>query len=527
VLRWDGERSPGFKLFLAIVVGLVLTIPLFSIWLLVYDRQSQSQEATASITAGWGATQVISGPVLVIPYRATATETVVQNGQSVTRSNQVIRELTLAPEAADVVTDVRPQVRKRSIYEAVVYDARNSGKARFAFPADLARAGVDPSQMDLTRAELRFSVSDPRGLGANPRVIADGQPLRLQPGAGSGGGRGFFAWIDATTLPSKPLSVDFAYDLRGNESLSLAPQAGDTRWVVHSSWPSPSFAGDFLPGQRAVRASGFDASYRIGNLALGRSLVSTSDAGAATPSDGPPTRSTDASAVPSAGAFQIAQISLIQPVDLYSQVNRATKYGFLFIGFTFLALLMFDVIGGVRVSAVEYLLMGAALILFFVLLLARLCTRVRGDRRPQYGLFGRGARQLATRRLHRRPPRRPLRRALHPAQPRSLFAADRRTAALRRAGRRDVRDAADRLGSATGEAVRGVTPGDFAANRLEWPTDQRRPSASSRHPRWTRGTPSMSRRSRRPRARPTSWRSRIRTSCSAKTFGRCGSSSSC
>src|SRR5256885_1350771 len=67
---------------------------------------------------------------------------------------------------------------------------------------------------------------------------------------------------------------------------------------------------------------------------------------------------------------QTAQISLIQPVDPYSQVNRATKYGFLFIGFTFLALLMFDVIGGVRVSAVEYLLMGAALVLFFVLLLA-------------------------------------------------------------------------------------------------------------------------------------------------------------
>ncbi|HYI42257.1 MAG TPA: inner membrane CreD family protein, partial [Sphingomicrobium sp.] len=70
------------------------------------------------------------------------------------------------------------------------------------------------------------------------------------------------------------------------------------------------------------------------------------------------------------GAVQSAQISLIQPVDLYSRVNRSAKYGFLFIGFTFLALLMFDVIGGVRVSAVEYLLMGAALVLFFVLLLA-------------------------------------------------------------------------------------------------------------------------------------------------------------
>ncbi len=31
---------------------------------------------------------------------------------------------------------------------------------------------------------------------------------------------------------------------------------------------------------------------------------------------------------------------------------------------------MFDIIGGVRVSGVEYLLMGAAIVLFFVLLLA-------------------------------------------------------------------------------------------------------------------------------------------------------------
>ena len=54
--------------------------------------------------------------------------------------------------------------------------------------------------MELDRAELRFGLSDPRGLGANPRVAADGQPLRLQPGGGSSGGRGFFAWIDAASL---------------------------------------------------------------------------------------------------------------------------------------------------------------------------------------------------------------------------------------------------------------------------------------------------------------------------------------
>jgi inner membrane protein len=57
-------------------------------------------------------------------------------------------------------------------------------------------------------------------------------------------------------------------------------------------------------------------------------------------------------------------------VDLYAQVNRSVKYGFLFIGFTFAAFLLFDVIGGVRVAMPEYLLVGIALILFFVMLLA-------------------------------------------------------------------------------------------------------------------------------------------------------------
>lgn len=366
-----GDRSPGFKLALAVVVAFVLTIPLFSIYLLAYDRESQSREAAESITAGWGGAQIMNGPVLVIPYRATATETVVQNGQSVTRTNEVTKELTLAPEAVDLTTEMGPQVRRRSIYKAVVYDAHVAGKASFAFPPDLARTGVDPATMDLSRAELRFGLSDPRGLGANPRVAADGRMLRLQPGGGStGNGRGFFAWIDTTQLAGKPLSIDFAYDFRGNASLSLAPQAGDTRWRVRSSWSSPSFKGDFLPGPPQVSDKGFDATYRIGNLALGRSLVSTGDPGAAQNASQPDTVRSAERALNGSDSVQTAQIDLIQPVDLYSEVNRAIKYGFLFIGFTFLALLMFDVIGGVRVSAVEYLLMGAALVLFFVLLLA-------------------------------------------------------------------------------------------------------------------------------------------------------------
>src|SRR5262249_55675650 len=122
VFKIGGDRSPGFKLFLTIVVGTVLAIPLVSVYLLTYHLQPQSREAARSITAGWGGAQTMNSPVLVIPYKAATNETVVQNGQSVTRTNEVTRELTLAPEAVELSTAVVPKVKKRSIYEAVLFD---------------------------------------------------------------------------------------------------------------------------------------------------------------------------------------------------------------------------------------------------------------------------------------------------------------------------------------------------------------------------------------------------------------------
>ena len=365
------DRSPGLKLGLALLIGFLLSFPLFAVWLLVYDRQQQSEFAQASIAEGWGGPQTVAGPVLVIPYIEQVSETVTQDNREVTRIQAVRRHLTLAPELADVATEIHPDRRTRSIYEVVVYDAALRGRARFALPADLDRFGVSREQLDLAHSELRFGLSDPRGLGANPTVNVGGRPLRLQPGGR--GGPGFFAWIDASPLAQGPIVAEYAFGFRGNRSLAYVPQAGDTRWRLTSPWPHPSFQGSFLPAQRSVGADGFAAVYRVGNLALGQALVSTGEPGvlAAAVEPTADTYTGDVQRPAAAGGSgHVSQVSLIEPVDLYSRVNRSAKYGFLFIGFTFLAFLMFDVIGGVRVSAVEYLLVGAGLVLFFVLLLA-------------------------------------------------------------------------------------------------------------------------------------------------------------
>jgi inner membrane protein len=364
------ERTPGAKFLLAGLIALLLAIPLFSVYLLVYDRQSQSETARNSIAEGWGGAQAIAGPFLAIPYLDQATETVTEGGKPVTRSRDIWRELVLSPDMVEIDTRLSPERRKRSIYEAVVYEAAVKGRARFSLPADLSRYGVTLERLALERAELRFGLSDARGLfGTPPQVGAGGAALTLQPGKGPSetNGSGFYAPLDATPLGSGALASDFAYAMRGNGSLTLAPQAGDTRWTVVSPWPHPSFQGGFLPVARQVDEKGFSATYRLGNLALGKALVELRDpvqagAGAA------------GSRVMEQGGPGLddykARITLVQPVDLYSQVNRAVKYGFLFIGFTFLTFLMFDVIGGVRVASVEYLLVGVGLVLFFVLLLA-------------------------------------------------------------------------------------------------------------------------------------------------------------
>ena len=368
------RRSPGVKLIIAAVLAAALTIPLFAVYLLVWDRQSQSEVARTAIVSGWGAPQRLSGPVLVIPYQAQSAETVVQNGQQVQRTVTVDRELTLSPDTADLQTTVDPKPKTKSIYEAVVYDAQASGAARFSLPSDLSRFGVAAEQLQFGRAELRFGLSDPRGLaGAPPTVSVAGQSIALRPGRGPAetGGAGFVAPLDASSLHSGALPVRFHFGFRGNAWLSLAPQAGDTRWRVTSSWPSPNFNGGFLPTDHSVGGKGFDATWRVGNLALGRPLVTTGavggDASAAVTSDG--TGRTAEATADSAGEYE-ARVDLVSPVDLYSQVNRSVKYGFLFIGFTFAAFLLFDVIGGVRVATPEYLLVGVALILFFVMLLA-------------------------------------------------------------------------------------------------------------------------------------------------------------
>jgi inner membrane protein len=374
------ERSPGIKLLFVCLIGLALAIPLMTVYALVWDRQSQSETAQSAINAGWGGPQVLAGPIITVPFRTVETQSETgTDGKTTTRSVEVEKLLYVSPTENRVTTSVRPEERRKSIYRSVLYEAQVKGHAAFALPPDLVRFGVTADKLIWDRAELRMGTSDARGLTTGGALAVDGQPLAVQPGKGPGatGGQGFFAF-----LPWKgegTLAIDYSFTLRGSRLLSLVPRGGHTTWDVSSRWASPSFGGAFLPGKPEVSDQGFRASYTVDKLALGQAPVATEDQGppsiddgngnSVTPAGSSVTVSTDRAEAVS-GQAQAVTVGLVEPVNLYSKVDRSVKYGFLFIGFTFLAFLLFDIVGGARVAAAEYLLTGAALVLFFVLLLA-------------------------------------------------------------------------------------------------------------------------------------------------------------
>ena len=324
---------------------------------------------------GWGGPQTVTGPVLVIPFTAQTIEAETIDGVVTERRRQVRRELFVSPLEQTIDTRLDPDRKGYAIYQSVVYSGTLEGTARYTVTSELERLDIQRDQLLFDEAELRFGISDTRGLSDGASVVAGSERLELSPGNGplATGGSGFSAPVSGWDGEGR-LDVRWSYGLRGTQSLSLVPRGGETEWNVTSPWPHPSFTGGYLPEPSLTQTTsdGFTAVYPgITNLALGQGLLSLSDQG----TGGPPPASTgnrDDERVRMANGqgAQTATIGLVEPVDLYSQVDRAVKYGFLFIGFTFAALLMFDIVGGARVAAAEYLLTGAGLVLFFVMLLA-------------------------------------------------------------------------------------------------------------------------------------------------------------
>jgi inner membrane protein len=148
-------------------------------------------------------------------------------------------------------------------------------------------------------------------------------------------------------------AFELIMQIAGTQSLEFLPLAHASHVSLRGNWPNPGFASGFLPIERHIRDGHFDATWQV--LDLNRSYGARWMEGDV------------AANVLQDSAFGVG---LVQPVDLYQQSERAVKYAGVFIGLSFLTLFIWEHLVRRPVHPIQYALMGLALSVFFLLLLA-------------------------------------------------------------------------------------------------------------------------------------------------------------
>jgi inner membrane protein len=353
-------RTFGATLKLIVIGGLVvaLLVPLALIGSLVHERLGRRDEAVREITATWGQEQIVAGPVLIVPYRqrVKSWKEQVVNGrpERVEAIDTVVARAYFLPETLTVDGSLNPSRRHRGIYEAVVYDGTIRLDARFA-PPSFEEWKVAPEDILWEDAEVDLAVTDLRGTRQTLMLKTGDREVPMLPGCRiPGAGTGIRSRLTPAGALDAPFDARIELTLNGSRSIRLAPLGRDNDVTLKSTWPDPSFQGDFLPATRTVGPEGFEANWKVSYY--GRKC---------------PPQWTDAGRSEPAGvADSLFGVDLVSVVDTYRLVERSTKYGILFVALTFTAFFLFEVLATLRVHPLQYTLVGAALCLFYLALLS-------------------------------------------------------------------------------------------------------------------------------------------------------------
>lgn len=357
------RKSSPWKLLVISLLILLLWIPLLMVRSLIHERQQRRDSVIESVAQTWGRGQTLGGPVLAVPFMGPVRD---QNGM-VTDVRQLAYFL---PDTLRVEGTVAPERRSRGIFEVVVYRADLRWSGTFARPS-FANWSVPAEDILWKEAFLSVGVPDMRGIRQGTSLQWRGRPLPLEPGGGEAEiwGSGLRVALPDLAAPApaaageeaaadeKPYTFQFDLSLDGSGQLSFLPMGKQTTVALRSSWPDPSFIGAFLPDDREVGPSGFQAEWNVAYF--GRSYPQQ-------------WRSLDTAQVAPQEALHASSfgVDLYLPVDVYQKSERSVKYGLLFLVLTFLTFFLYEVFSPFALHPVQYLLVGAALCLFYLLLLS-------------------------------------------------------------------------------------------------------------------------------------------------------------
>jgi inner membrane protein len=355
--------------FKAVIVGflmLLLLIPLAMINGTISERQSYRRQAVDSVAKSYAGPQSLMAPVVVVPYRIRVNVNHTDEHGVVRTTTEVQnRQWTYFPKDVQLHGNLVPAVKKRGLHEVRVYEmsALMAGSFDVIVPSNENTGDL----VNVGQPFLSFGISDVRGLVGTPRLTLDQQPLTLLQGSAQQRGNGLHAFIGPVPAGVKSQhNFRMEFTLGGTEQFAFIPLADSNHVELKSSWPHPNFDGQFSPRSPQISEKGFVATWDISALASGAQAQFQSGAMPAVANSSV----TDDNPATAANTLDSLSVTMIEPVNIYSQADRASKYGILFVMLTFVGFFMYELIKRLAIHPIQYLLVGLALAIFFLLLLS-------------------------------------------------------------------------------------------------------------------------------------------------------------
>jgi len=360
------QKILSLKIAVISLIALILMIPLSMISGKISERSNYLLEAKNSVANSWTGRQKIVGPIIVVPY-VVETKVEVWNEKKKEKKYQVrkaSKKRFFFPEQLNVETSVANDVRYKGIYKVPVYTAQLKVSGSVDLKAIHKSIKVIKEEGDavlMGKPYLFATVSDPRGINSIPSLNWSDQKLAFSPGSRlPKNNNGIHAFLpnldqpDLVKLASKNIDFSFQLELRGMETVSFVPVGKEVNVKVGSSWPHPEFTGMFLPTSRTISESGYKAEWKITSFASNiADKVKRCERGKCNELF--------------ANSFGVKHI---ETVDVYLQSERSVKYGLLFIGLSFIAFFVFEIVKKLPIHAIQYTLVGFSIATFYLLLVS-------------------------------------------------------------------------------------------------------------------------------------------------------------
>jgi len=352
-LYWLKESVSVKLAFIGLLIILLLA-PSVLVQNLIQERAQRQDETEKQVSDQYSGEQLIQGPVLVIPYKK-------QLKESDNSGKEIIKDVTnnlfLLPNELNYNANVSPDILHRGIFEVVVYNGTVKVSGNFS-KADLASLSITADQLMPEKAKLLFSISDLKGLKTNPQLKIAGQTATAEPAFGDTVfASGLQVAVNLSGMVDKSIPFEFNLDLKGSKELSFLHLGKTTDVTVKGNWSSPSFDGRYLPDTRNIdtKSNTFDAKWRM--LYYNRPF--------------PQQWVDDLNVLKTKKADDATfGVKLRLPVDQYQKTTRSSKYAILIIMLTFISLFLTEMISKHRIHVFNYVLIGAAMIVYYTLLLS-------------------------------------------------------------------------------------------------------------------------------------------------------------